>query len=205
MNTVVCRSDVDAEIDAYVPGVSVPLHLCADYVDTARSWPFNSVAEFYAHALAAGTEAAAACDELSEFMETRGEHATAVLLRQLAAAEAQRTGELVRRVASRPLPQLSRWHDNWLYGAPPASDARDLVAHLLTPHAALGIALEAGGRVMALYERLSATMSDAEVRAQARELAAEKSRHVQRIRDALAALPAPFDWQVDFNDLCPTQ
>jgi len=170
-------------------------------VDAASPRMHNSLAALYAQAMMAGVQAAAACDELGELLETRGEHATAALFRQLAITEADRSRELVRKVASRPLPQLSWWHYNWFYNAPPAAVARELVFHLMTPHAALRIALEAGSRVMALYERISNTAGDAEVRAEARELAAAKSRDVQCVRDALATLPAPLAWQHDCNGL----
>lgn len=174
-------------------------------IDVASVWPFNATGEFYAHALMAGAQASMACNELSELMETHGEHASAVLLRQLAVAEDERAGELLRKVAGRPFPQMvTRWRDNWLYDAPPDASARELVAHLLTPHTALGIVLNAVNQLLARYKDLSTAADDAEVRAEARELASEKSRQVQNILNVLASMPPPFIWSEDFVELYQT-
>lgn len=174
-------------------------------IDAESAWPFNAIGEFYAHALMAGAQAATACNELSELMETHGEHAGAVLLRQLAVAEEERSSKLLRKVAGRPLPQVvTRWRDHWLYDAPPDASARELVAHLITPHTALGIVLEAINRLLARYKDLSTAADDAEVRAEARELASEKSRQVQNILTVLAVIPPPFTWSEDFVGLCQT-
>jgi len=173
--------------------------------ETVAPWPVDSIANFYAHVLMAGEQAIAACDEFSELLETRGEHAAAALLRELAIVETERAHKLAPRTAGLPMPQLPRWQYHWLYNAPPDQAMQELVFHLLTPHAALGIAMDAESRSMVLYERISCTAVDSEVQAQARELAAEKSRHVRWLSEALASVPAPLAWQEDFNGLVPAQ
>lgn len=174
-------------------------------VETVSRWPADSIAEFYAHALMAGAQAAVACDEFSELLETRGEHAAAVWFRKLAVAETESASELARRTAGLPMPQLPRWQYNWLYNAPPDQAMHQIVSHLMTSYAALKIALDAESRSKALYERISSTAGHFEVRAQARELAAEKLRHVKWLSEALATVHAPLAWQEGFNGLFPAQ
>ncbi len=178
---------------------------CLGEVETLSPWAADSGAAFYAHALMTGEQAVAACHEFSEILETRGDHVVAGLFRQLAVAEMERTDELARRTDGLALPRLPRWQYHWLYKAPPDPSLQELVAQLLTGHAALRIALNAGLRSKAIYEWVSASAADPEVRAGARELAAEKSQHVHWLRGALATLAAPLVWQEDFNGLCPAQ
>lgn len=164
----------------------------------------NAIAGFYAHALMEGGQATAAYEAFAEFLETRGEDAIAALFRRLAIAQLERASELFCRTVSLPLPQLPRWRFSWLYSAAPDQAAREMIAHLITPHAALTISLEAVSRARAQYERLSTTAGHSEVRTQARVLAAEKSRHAQWLGDTLAAVAAPLAWREDFDGLWPT-
>lgn len=148
----------------------------------------GAMAQLHAHALIASTQAAAACGELAEIFEARGEHAATSLFRQLAVSEAERAAEVIRRIGHRPLPQGPAWqHYSWLYHDSPSRAARRIIARLITPALALRIALEAAERIRAQYERLAAAAEHPDVRAHARELAVEKATQMELIAATLAA------------------
>ena len=178
---------------------------CLGEAKSISPGPANSIEELYAHALMAGAQAIAACDEIAEFLETRGSHDTAALFQRLAFAEAECAVKRARQTDSLALPKLRRWRYNWLYGAPPDQAMREIVAHLMTPHSAIRIALDAEYRSLDLYERLSFTAVSYKVRALARELAAEKMQHVQWLSEALASVPAALDWKEEVDDLRPAR
>ena len=178
---------------------------CLGEVKSISPGPATSIADLYAHALMAGAQAIAACDEIAEFLETRGSHDTAALFQRLAFAEAECAVKRARQTDSLALPKLRRWRYNWLYGAPPDQAMREIVAHLMTPHSAIRIALDAEYRSLDLYERLSFTAVSYKVRALARELAAEKMQHVHWLSEALASVPAALDWKEEVDDLRPAR
>ena len=172
---------------------------CSGEDAVAMSELIESVADFYAHALMAGAQAIAAYDEFAEIMDARGEHAAAKLFRELAVAEAQDIGTLAPGTTGLRLAQLPRWQYHWLYQAQPDDVVQGMVFHLLTAHLALVIARDAEGRALAHYARMASAGGAAEVRAQSRELAAQKSRRLHRLAEALASHPAPLAWQADCN------
>ncbi|HEX8989148.1 MAG TPA: hypothetical protein VF816_14415 [Rhodocyclaceae bacterium] len=158
----------------------------------APPWPNSAMADLYAHALTASTQAAAACGELSEIFDLRGEEAAARMFRQLGLSEAERAAELIRRMAGRPLAHVPSWqHYSWLYRDSPNQGARKLIAGLMTVPAALRIALEVGSRAKGLYEQFGANADHAEVRAQAQELSEEQSRQLRQVASALANTAPP--------------
>jgi hypothetical protein len=163
-------------------------------VVSERRWHDDTMANLCAHALVASTQAAAACGELAEVLEARGERAAAELFRQLAVSEAERAAEVIRTIGHRPLPQGPAWqHYSWLYRDAPNRGARKIVARLMTASLALRIALEAGGRVKAQYERMSAAAEHPDVRAHARQLAVEKACQLELIANALASTGTATD------------
>ncbi len=178
---------------------------CLGEVKSISPGPATSIADLYAHALMAGAQAIAACDEIAEFLETRGSHDTAALFQRLAFAEAECAVKRARQTDSLALPKLRRWRYNWLYGASPDQAMREIVAHLMTPHSAIRIALDAEYRSLNLYERISFTAVSYKVRALARELAAEKMQHVHWLSEALASVPAALDWKEEVDDLRPAR
>lgn len=153
----------------------------------ASPWPSNALSELYAHALTASTQAAAACGELSEIFDARGDHTAAHVFRQQALAEAELAAEVIRRIDGRPLQQWPSWQlYSWFYQDSPNRSARKLIARLMSSQTALRIALDAGSRAQGLYDTLSATAEHAEVRLQARELSEAKSKQLRQLVGALA-------------------
>lgn len=80
---------------------------------------------------------------------------------------------------------------------------REIVSHMMTPHAALRIALDAESRLKKLYERISSTAGGSEMREQARALAADTACAVAERGPGARSLP--LAWQEDFNGLFQVQ
>lgn len=167
----------------------------------ASATPIGNLAECYANALAIEREAAARSAQFAEYLEDHGEQATADLFRKLARYEQQHVDELLRRTSGMPLPALRSWEFSWLDNAPSEQVNHDFIFHLMTPHDALKIALNAEKRAQALYEQAVASSEDAEVKRLARELAGEELEHIAWLEDALRKAPRPLVSEADFEQL----
>lgn len=159
--------------------------------------PIASVAQCYAQALMIEGEAAERCKEFAEFLEDRGELATAALFRKLARYEQHHANELARRAAAHPLPRLPQWEFSWLDDAPPERVSHEIVFHLMTAEGAIRIALGAEERARALFERIARTTDDPELSALARGLAAEENEYIHMLKESLGAMPR---WPVSDAD-----
>jgi rubrerythrin len=167
----------------------------------ASATPIGNLAECYANALAIEREAAARSAQFAEYLEDHGEQATADLFRKLARYEQQHVDELLNRTSGMPLPALRSWEFSWLDNAPSEQVNHDFIFHLMTPHDALKIALNAEKRAQALYEQAVASSEDAEVKRLARELAGEELEHIAWLEDALRKAPRPLVSEADFEQL----
>lgn len=167
----------------------------------ASATPFGSLAECYASALAIEREAAARSEEFAEYLDAHGEQATAELFRRLARFERQHLAELERRAAGMPLPALRSWEFSWLDDAPAEQVDHRFVFHLMTPHAALKIALGAEKRAQALFEQTVALSDDPEVKRLARELASEELERIAWLEDGLRQVPRPLLSEADYEAL----
>lgn len=153
----------------------------------ASPWQSDALPELYAHALTASTQAAAACGELCEIFDSRGDPSAAHVFRQQALVEAELAAELIRRIGGRPLHKWPSWqHYSWFYQDSPNHGARKLIARLMSPQTALRIALDAGSRAQGFYDTLSATAEHADVRLQARDLSKAKAHQLRQLLSALA-------------------
>ena len=98
--------------------------------------------ELLAHALAIECEAAERYEELGQRMKDLGNDAVADLFLGLADNEHEHEKHLKRRAAGLPLPSLDRGRYAWIAeDDAPETAARSLVLGMMTPHAALKIAL----------------------------------------------------------------
>ncbi|MEZ5614840.1 MAG: ferritin family protein [Rhodocyclaceae bacterium] len=165
----------------------------------ASATPFGSLAECYASALAIEREAAERSEEFAEYLDDHGEQATADLFRRLARFERQHLAELERRAAGMPLPALRPWEFSWLDDAPAEQVDHRFVFHLMTPHAALKIALGAEKRAQALFEQAVAASDDPEMKRLARELAGEELEHIAWLEDGLKQVPRPLLSEADYE------
>ena len=157
--------------------------------------PIRSAAELYAHAIAVEREAAERYAEFAQRMNDLGDEAVAGVFGRLARLEEEHLGALERRTAGLALPRLETHEYRWLDAGAPETVARELVYRLMTPHAALAIALGAERRAQAFFEHVLAEAQDPALRALAREMAADEREHVAMIEQLLERTPeALVDW-----------
>lgn len=164
--------------------------------------PIGTIAECYAHAMAAEREAAARYAEFADLMSERGEEATAALFERLARFDTQHTEALAARASELALPQVSPVEHRWVDDAPPEAVSHELF-QLLTPHHAIRIALSNQERARALFEDVMARATDPEAQRLAAEISSEGSEQIRHLREALAHTPAPVMWNEDNLDLLP--
>lgn len=157
-----------------------------------QSGRITSVAQCYAHALTIEHEAVARYREFADYLEERGNEATARLFRELAKFEAEHESVLEQRAKDMALPRLKAWQYSWLDDAPPESVDHNLVFHLMTPFDALKIAEGAERRAQTFFEQIAASAEDSEVRALARDMAREEAEHVKWISKQISRTPRPL-------------
>ena len=157
--------------------------------------PIRSAAELYAHAIAVEREASERYAEFAQRMNDLGDEAVAAVFGRLARLEEEHLRALERRTAGLALPRLDTHEYRWLDAGAPETAARELVYRLMTPHAALAIALGAEKRAHAFFEHVLAAAQDPALRALAREMAADEREHVAMIEQLLERTPeALVDW-----------
>jgi len=150
-----------------------------------------TIPELYAHAIALEREAAERYAELAERMRDESNEDLAALFAGMAALEAGHLAALQHRAAGIALPVLAACDYKWLGDAAPESAAHELVFRLMTPRNALLMALGAEQRAQAFFEHVLLVAHDPELRALAREMAAEEQEHVQLIERMLERTPDP--------------
>jgi rubrerythrin len=151
----------------------------------------RSALELHAHAIAIEREAAARYTELAVRMHDEGREDLARVFDMLARLEGGHRDALLARTAGVLLPAIPYGQYRWLGDFAPETAAHDLVMRLLTPRAALGIALQAEQRALAFFEGVFATCHDPALRALAREMAAEEQEHAALIELLLEGTPDP--------------
>jgi rubrerythrin len=150
-----------------------------------------SAEELLAHAIAIEREAAARYAELGERMKDLGNEALAELFLRLAAQEKEHERALASRAAGLTLPDIAPGEYAWLEDGPPESATHDLVLNLLTPHAALRIALDAEVRAQEFFESARRQAPDPALAALAAEMANEEGVHIAWVKSALRRTPPP--------------
>ena len=165
---------------------------------TVRSAVQNT-RDLLAHAIAIEHEAAARYAELGERMGEMGNDAVAELFLRLARLESEHERELERRASGLALPRIAPGEYAWFDRGAPETAAHDLVLNLLTPPAALRIALEAEVRAAAFFESARKQVSDPALAELAAEMAAEEGVHIAWVKSALRRTPDPvIDWNSIF-------
>ena len=157
--------------------------------------PVRSAPELYAHAIAIEREAAERYVELARHMADLGNDKVASVLAALGAMEAEHLDTLQRRTEGIAIAEFPLDEYRWLDAGAPETAARELVFRLLTPHAALEIALAAEQRARAFFEDVYRTADDPALRALAQEMAMEEKEHVAIVERMLARTADPnVDW-----------
>lgn len=157
--------------------------------------PIRSTEELLAHAIAIEREAAARYAEFGERMRALGNDMVAELFLRLARTEKEHEQALLRRASAMSLPALAPGEYAWQDERAPESAARGVVLELLTPHAALQIALEAEQRALHFFESAREQAADPALARLAAEMAAEEGVHVAWVKSAIRRTPDPLtDW-----------
>lgn len=158
--------------------------------------PIGGVPELYAHALAIEREAAARYLEFAERMADEGNAHVATLFRSLARFESEHVAQLEEATRDMRLPEIAQGQYAWLDAGAPETAAHDLVFRLMTPHAALEIALAAERRARRFFDQVYENSDDEQLRELALDMAREEDDHVAWVERALAANPDPhIDWE----------
>jgi len=156
--------------------------------------------ELLAHAIAIEREAAERYAELGERMKDLGNDGVAELFLRLAGLEKAHEQELVKRAEGLKLPALLPGEYAWLGRAAPETAARDLVLELLTPRAALRVALDAEVRAAAFFEAARREIRDPALAEMAAEMAAEEGVHIAWVKSAIRRTPdGTVDWGAVFG------
>ena len=162
--------------------------------------PIQTAEALLAHVIAIEREAAVRYRELGERMSDLGNDTVAELFLRLARLEAEHEQELERRAAGLSLPRIEPGEYAWFDKGAPETAAHDLVLNLLTPPAALKIALDAEMRAAAFFESARKQASDRSLAELASKMAAEEGVHIAWVKSAIRRTPDPvLDWDSIFG------
>jgi len=157
----------------------------------------NSVAEFFAQALAIEVEATERYNLLADQMEVHNNKEIAAIFRKMASIEAEHRDEIARRagdslVAGRPA--------NFSWTGPDGPEATDFegVHYLMTPRRALTLARFNEERAVKYFEAIAAAAVDPQIAAFAKEMATDERNHVIWVDQWLDKLaPDEAGWDED--------
>lgn len=142
----------------------------------------GSVDELMAIAVGMEHEAASRYEDLAEAMDRRQESELAALFRHMAELEREHEAGLGRWAdregRPRPPPAAFSWRMPETFG----EQAEGVLAHTLTPYAALGLAVQNEERAFTFYSYLAALADDDVIRLRAEALAREELKHVHQLR-----------------------
>lgn len=144
--------------------------------------PIDSLAGFYAHALAIEREGAVRYSELERCFEDHGEEILAGLCHELSVEEREEFRELLE--ASRPimLAPIEAGAHGWLDAA---AAAREIVYRLATAERLLDAAVDAEREAQHFLAWVARTSRDPAVRGLARRIGAEERGHEGRLNEAI--------------------
>ena len=148
--------------------------------------PLDTLASFYAHALAIEREAMERYREFATYFAGRQEAVLSAICSMLARMEAQHHAELLHACEGMDLPEVDAaaygWsRENPAEGAPAAQSYR-----VQDPQQLLEMALEGEIRAQRFFAWVAQTTSDPTVHALAETMAREEARHIQWVTDAIA-------------------
>jgi rubrerythrin len=150
---------------------------------------FNSVAEFFAQALAIEMEAAERYALLADQMDVHNNREIAEIFRKMAAIESEHRDEVARRAGDA---LVGGQPANFSWTGPDGPETTDLdeLHYLMTPRQALMLARHNEERAVIYFEAIAATATDATIAAFAKEMAEEERQHVVWVDQWLSKLPS---------------
>jgi rubrerythrin len=158
---------------------------------------FDSVAAFFAQALAIEVEAAERYALLADQMEVHNNNEIAAIFHKMALIESDHHAEIARRardalVAGRPA------SFSWTSPDGPEAIAFGEVHYLMTPRQALLLARFNEERAVRYFAAIAAAATDPQIAAFAAEMAAEERHHVIWVDEWLEKFaPDEPDWDAD--------
>ena len=168
--------------------------------DKPREAPtFDSVAEFFAQALAIEVEASERYGELADQMEVHNNHTIAGIFRKMATIEGMHRDEIKRR-AGAALAGGRPASFSWL--APEGPEAIDFgeLHYKMTPRQALMLARHNEERAVRYFEAIAAAAKDPEIKAFALTMAEDERHHVVMVDQWLDKYdPDDPDWAEDLD------
>ena len=138
---------------------------------------FNSVAEFFAQALAIEEEATERYNLLADQMEVHNNREIAAIFRKMALIEAEHRNEIARR-AGDALVEGRPASFSWTGPEGPEAMICEGVHYLMTPYRALMLARFNEERAVKYFEAIAAAATDPEIAALAAQMAADERDHV---------------------------
>jgi rubrerythrin len=150
----------------------------------------NDVELFLAHAVRLEAEAARRYEELAAAMNTDGNRELQQFFGRMAHYSRLHLAQAKARGGFRDLPALAALEYEWPDGTARETAGWAGVDSLMSPRAALELALDGERSGHAYYAAIAATTADAELRAIASEFAAEEAEHVRELEKLLARCPA---------------
>jgi rubrerythrin len=161
-----------------------------------RNLPWQ-YAEFMARAYTIELEATERYAQFAEQLDAHNNREVAAQFRRLSEIEALhalRIFDEMQWASMPPLPPAYAWEGP----EAPETAPFDSLHYLMQPWHALQIALRCEAEAKKYYDAIAASNAPAQVRAAAREMAAEEAEHVRLIRDWMRKTPKPASgWDED--------
>jgi rubrerythrin len=151
----------------------------------------HDITVFLAHAVELEREAARRYEELADSMRADGNVAVEKFFRNMAAYSRKHLGQAMERGGFRQLPVLAPDAYNWPNGISPEQFDWIGVDSMLDAGGALDLALDGERRGYAFYAEIAAATTDPEVRAMAKEFAAEEAEHVAELEKWISRHATP--------------
>ena len=152
----------------------------------ARLLP-RTLPELYAHAIVLERDATRRFDAFARCMREAGQDHLAEEFEQIAKEEREQYELLATGTAHARLPEVTAWEYAWHFMGPQA----DVVEAPRSTRDVLKLALSAERRTQSFYADVAENVEDDAVSALAAEMAADESRHVERLERLLAREPEP--------------
>ena len=145
-----------------------------------------NIRDFLTHAIQLEREAARRYEELAAAMGTDGNGELKAFFGRMAHYSRLHLAQAVARGGFRDVPTLAPHEFQWPDGISPETAGWAGVDAMMSPLAALELALDGERSGHAYYAAVTATTTDAELRAIAGEFAEEEADHVRQLEKLLA-------------------
>lgn len=153
----------------------------------------RTLPDLYAHAIVLERNAAKRFEAFAQCMRDAGLEHLAEEFDSIGKEEREQYELIASGTASARLPEPTRWEYAWHYMGP----AADVVAVPQNVREVLQLAISAERRTQTFYADVAENVEDDAVSAFAAEMAADESRHIERLERLLAREPEPASLEDD--------